>query len=74
MTSNIARLNTGTGLRMVGTTGSRFDRNRGENNRGFGITDDSTGDGTAGTGNTYTLNLCSWANTAGLSSPPGLCR
>jgi hypothetical protein len=74
VTSNIARLNTGTGLEMVGTTGSRFDRNRGENNRGFGITDDSAGGGTAGTANTYTLNLCGSANTLGASAPPGLCR
>jgi hypothetical protein len=74
VTSNIARLNTGTGLQVVGTTDSRFDRNRGERNGGFGITDDSTGGGTAGTANTYTLNLCGWANIAGASWPAGLCR
>ena len=41
VSSNIADRNTGTGLQMVDTTGSRFDRNQGENNRGVGITDDS---------------------------------
>jgi hypothetical protein len=74
VTSNIAGLNAGTGLEMLGTTGSRFDRNRGENNGGFGITDDSTGTGTSGTANTYTRNICGRGNAAGISSPADLCR
>jgi hypothetical protein len=74
VTLNITGLNTGAGLQMVGTTGSRFDRNRGENNGGFGITDNSTGTGTGGTANTYTGNICGRGNGAGASSPAGLCR
>ena len=72
--SNIAGQNAGTGLQMLGTTGSRFERNRGENNGGFGMTDDSTGTGTSGTANTYTQNICGRGNAAGLSSPASLCR
>jgi len=73
VSSNTADLNTGTGLQVLETTGSRFDRNRSENNRGFGITDNSTGTRTSGTANTYTKNTCS-RNQAGLSMPLGLCR
>jgi len=69
---NVANLNTGTGLEMLGTAGSRFDRNRGANHGGFGMSDDSAGTGTAGTANTY--NICGRGNGAGVSSPPGLCR
>ncbi len=74
VTSNIATLNTSHGLQMLATTASRFDRNRSENNRGLGFTDNSTGGGTAGTANTYTLNICGRGNGAGASSPAGLCR
>jgi hypothetical protein len=71
---NFASLNTGTGLQMQGTTGSRLDRNRGANNGGFGMADDSTGTGTGGTANTYTQSICGRGNGAGVSLPPGLCR
>ena len=74
MSLNIAGRNAGTGLQMVGTTGSRFDRNRGENNGGFGIADDSTGTGTSGTANAYARDALRRGNGAGSSSPPGLCR
>jgi sugar lactone lactonase YvrE len=72
--SNIAGQNVGTGLQMLGATGSRFERNRGENNGGFGVTDDSTGTGTSGTANTYIQNICGRGNAAGASWPAGLCR
>jgi hypothetical protein len=74
VTQNIVGQNAGTGLEMLGTTGSRFERNRGENNGGFGVRDDSTGTGTSGTANTYTQNICGRGNAAGVSSPARLCR
>jgi hypothetical protein len=74
VSSNVAEKNTGTGLQVVGTSGSQFDRNQSENNRGFGIADDSTGRGTSGTANSYTKNVCGTGNARGASSPAGLCR
>jgi len=74
VSSNVAEHNTGTGLQAVGTTGSQFERNKSENNRGFGIADDSTGRGTSGTANSYTKNVCGTGNARSASSPAGLCR
>jgi hypothetical protein len=70
---NVARNNADDGL-FVEATESRFDRNQSFGNGGFGIEDTTAGDGTGGTANTYTLNLCSSANALGPSSPAGLCR
>jgi hypothetical protein len=69
---NILADNAGHGL-DVSATASAFDRNRSSANDGWGIADASTGEETAGTANTYTLDVCT-GNALGHSSPPGLCR
>ena len=69
---NIAISNAEDGL-TVSATGSTFDRNRSNSNGGFGILDTSTGDGTSGTANTYTDNVCT-GNDLGDSDPLDLCR
>jgi len=74
VSSNVSEKNTKAGLQVVGTTAGQFERNKSENNRGFGITDDSTGRGTSGTANSYTKNVCGKGNARGASSPAGLCR
>ena len=70
---NVAKNNGGNGLH-VEATASTLDRNQSFNNGGFGIEDGTAGDGTAGTANTYTSNICYTANSLGKSSPAGLCR
>jgi parallel beta-helix repeat protein len=53
---------------------SRFDRNRGDYNIGWGILDTTMGTGTGGTANTYlSTNRCT-GNLLGKSFPSGLCR
>jgi hypothetical protein len=56
-----------------GSQGNLFIGNLAKNNGVFGFLDSSTGTGTAGTANTYLLNLCP-NNFSGGSSPPGLCN
>jgi hypothetical protein len=69
---NIARANGHSGF-TVAATGSRFDRNRADYNRRFGIEDTTHGGGTSGTASVYVNNGCT-GNVLGRSSPPGLCR
>ena len=56
----------------VTATESHFDRNVSNYNNGFGILDSTSGNGTEGTANTYTNNLCN-GTALGDSSPAGLC-
>lgn len=69
---NLVQTNGGDGL-LVTATGSRFDRNQMKANGGYGIEDETSGGGTSGTANTYTLNTCS-SDAKGKSTPTGLCR
>ena len=72
VTRNLSNDNAGNGFKG-GLSGSTFDGNRAQLNDLYGIGDDSVGDGTSGTANTYTVhNLCS-LNGLGDSAPPGLC-
>jgi hypothetical protein len=73
ITRNVAHGNGGHGFSSRGLSGSTFDGNRAQANELFGMEDDSVGDGTSGTANTYTIhNLCT-ANDLGDSAPPRLC-
>lgn len=49
-----------------------FDSNKASRNEGYGMVDDTTGKGTAGTANTYVGNRCR-SNELGGSFPEGLC-
>ena len=72
ITRNLSNDNAGNGFNG-GLSDSTFDGNRAQLNDLFGIADDSVGDGTSGTANTYKVhNLCS-LNGLGDSEPPGLC-
>jgi len=59
---NLAKENGGAGPAgegfQVTATGNTLTKNKAIENAGFGIQDDTAGAGTAGTGNTYTLNTC----------------
>jgi hypothetical protein len=70
---NITRNNAKDGI-FVEASDSTFDRNQSTANGRFGIEDTTSGGGTAGTANGYSLNLCRSANALGRSSPDGLCR
>jgi hypothetical protein len=70
---NVTRNNAQNGLRVEATS-STLDRNQSFVNFGYGIDDATAGGGTAGTDNTYALNICYTANVLGPSSPAGLCR
>jgi nitrous oxidase accessory protein NosD len=52
------------------STGNTYDRNRASNNTVFDCEDDSTGGGTAGTGNTWTHDLGLTSSPAGICTPP----
>jgi hypothetical protein len=72
VTRNLSNDNVGNGFNSR-VSDSTFDGNRAQLNDLFGMVDDSVGDGTTGTANTYTVhNLCS-LNGRGDSAPPGLC-
>ena len=73
VTRNVTRNNAQDGI-FVGATDSTFSRNQSTANGRFGIEDATSGSGTAGTANAYSLNLCGSANALGPSSPEGLCR
>jgi hypothetical protein len=73
VTSNVASDNAGNGFDSRGLTDSTFHGNRAQANDLFGMVDDSAGDGTAGTANTYTRNNRCSLNGLGDSEPPGLC-
>jgi hypothetical protein len=73
---NIAVRNRENGFRVLAID-SRFERNsaryNGRSAAGFGILDETRGDGTEGTANTHVDNVCT-GNGLGDSDPPGLCR
>jgi parallel beta-helix repeat protein len=71
VSKNQVRNTTGAGVALTSSTGNTLSTNVSFTNGTYPFQDDSHGDGTAGTANTYTLNRC--LRTA-VSQPPGLCR
>ena len=69
---NRSRRNGGSGFQLGATaTDNTLPRNRSDWNQGFGLSDQSTGAGTAGTANDYSGNTAV-GNAAGASDPAGL--
>lgn len=71
--SNTASNNGDDGILLASVNGSTMEKNRADENKLFGFRDTSTGSGTAGTANTYTMNRCP-DNVSGGSNPTGLCN